>query len=119
LAEQWVGQALLNSLDSHEQPFLHYWAREQRSSSAEVDYIIAGMSKVIPVEVKAGKSGSLKSLHVFLKEKKSNFAVRFNADQPSLMHASHQLPDKSVKDYDLLSLPLYMAGECRRLLQTT
>ena len=117
LAEQWVGQALFNSLDSHEQPFLHYWAREQRSSTAEVDYIIAGMGRVIPVEVKSGKSGSLKSLHMFLKEKGSNFAVRFNADLPSLMHASYQLPDQSVKDYDLLSLPLYMAGECRRLIQ--
>jgi hypothetical protein len=116
LAEQWVGQALLHSLDPHEQPYLHYWAREERSSSAEVDYVIAGQGKVIPVEVKAGKSGSLKSLHVFLKEKNSNFAVRFNADRPSLMNASHQLSDGFLKEYQLLSLPLYMAGECRRLL---
>jgi len=116
MAEQWVGQALLNSLDSHEYPHLHYWAREQRSSSAEVDYVIAGGGKVIPVEVKAGKSGSLKSLHMFIKEKDSDFAVRFNADRPSLMNATHQLNDQSVKHYRLLSLPLYMAGECRRLL---
>jgi predicted AAA+ superfamily ATPase len=116
LAEQWVGQALLHSLDPHEQPYLHYWAREERSSSAEVDYVIAGQGKVIPVEVKAGKSGSLKSMHVFLKEKSSDFAVRFNADRPSLMNASHQLSDGLLKEYQLLSLPLYMAGECRRLL---
>lgn len=58
LVEQWVGQALLHSLAPHEKPFLHYWAREQRSSNAEVDYIIAGSGKVMPVEVKAGKSGS-------------------------------------------------------------
>lgn len=117
LAEQWVGQALLHSLDPHENPFLHYWAREQRSSSAEVDYVIAVGGKVIPIEVKAGKSGSLKSLHVFLKEKNSDFAVRFNADKPSLMNASHHLSDQSIKEYQLLSLPLYMAGQCRRLLK--
>lgn len=116
LAEQWVGQALLHSLDSHEYPFLHYWAREKRSATAEVDYVIAGNGKVVPVEVKAGKSGSLKSLHVFLKEKRSDFAVRFNADRPSLMDASHKLTDQSLKRYQLLSLPLYMASECRRLL---
>lgn len=116
LAEQWVGQALLNSLPDHETPHLHYWAREQRSSSAEVDFVIASKRQVIPVEVKAGKSGSLKSLHMFLKEKNSDFAVRFNADRPSIMDASHQLHDSSTKKYRLLSLPLYLAGECRRLL---
>jgi len=116
LAEQWVGQALLHSLDPHEHPFLHYWAREKSSNAAEVDYVIAGNGKVIPIEVKAGKSGSLKSLHLFLKEKNSDFAVRFNADKPSLLKDTHQLPDQSVKAYQLLSLPLYMAGECRRLM---
>ena len=78
-----VGQALLHSLAPHEKPFLHYWAREQRSSSTELNYVIAGDSKVVPVEVKAGKSGSLKSLHVFMREKNSDFAVRFDAGSAS------------------------------------
>jgi hypothetical protein len=116
LAEQAVGQALLHSLEAHESPFLHYWAREQRSSSAEVDFVIASGRHVIPVEVKAGKSGSLKSLHLFLKEKPSTLAVRFNADLPSVWQDSHPLADGSVKPYTLLSLPLYLAGECRRLV---
>jgi len=39
---------------------------------------------VIPVEVRAGTSGSLKSLQVFLAEKERNFAVRLNMDRPPL-----------------------------------
>ncbi|MDP2752512.1 MAG: AAA family ATPase [Rhodocyclaceae bacterium] len=112
LAEQFVGQALLHSLDAHETPFLHYWAREQRSSSAEVDFVIAVDRYVIPIEVKSGKTGSLKSLHLFLKEKQSRMAVRFNADLPSVLH-DISLP---AGEQYLVSLPLYMAGECRRVV---
>ena len=115
MAEQWVGQELLNSLDSHQSPCLHYWARESRSSSAEVDYMIEGV-KAVPVEVKAGKSGTLKSLHLFLKEKSSDVAIRLNADLPSLMAGEHILADGKKKQYRLLSLPLYMAGQARRLV---
>ena len=115
LAEQWVGQELLSSQEGHQSPSLNYWAREARSSSAEVDYVIAG-TQPVPIEVKAGKSGSLKSLHLFLKEKSSSFAVRLNADVPSLLSGEHPLPDGRTKAYRLLSLPLYMAGQVRRLL---
>lgn len=115
LAEQWVGQELISSLNAHQTPCLNYWAREARSSSAEVDYVIAGR-QAVPIEVKAGKSGSLKSLHLFMKEKSSDFAVRLNADVPSLMTSEHRLPNASAQAYRLLSLPLYMAGQVRRLL---
>lgn len=115
LAEQWVGQELLSSTAEHQQPRLHYWAREAKSSAAEIDYLIAGKSAV-PVEVKAGKSGSLKSLHQFIREKKAPLAVRFNADLPSLMYSAHAIPDGSSVEYRLLSLPLYLAGEARRIV---
>ncbi|MDQ6993163.1 MAG: ATP-binding protein [Mariprofundus sp.] len=117
LAEQWVGQELLSSLDAHLQPHLHYWAREAASSSAELDYVIEG-DQPVAVEVKAGKSGSLKSLHLFIKEKRSPVAVRLNADIPSMMSDTHTLPDGSSRSYQLLSLPLYMAGQVRRLISS-
>jgi len=72
--------------------------------------------KPVPVEVKAGKSGTLKSLRLFLKEKPSDIAIRFNTDLPSWMADEHILADGSKKSYQLLSLPLYMAGQARRLI---
>ena len=64
LAEQFVGQELSASTGGD----LHYWAREAKSSTAEVDYLIAPEGHVRPVEVKSGPSGRLKSLHLLLEE---------------------------------------------------
>ncbi len=116
LAEQWVGQELLGSLESYRPPHLHYWAREARSSSAEVDYVIEGARVPVPVEVKAGKSGTLKSLHLFAKEKMVPLIIRLNTDRPSLMKMEQKPNRNRTHTYHLLSLPLYMAGQIRRIL---
>ena len=63
---------------------MYYWNREKKSSSAEVDYLIPVNNVVIPVEVKAGASGSLKSLQVFISEKRAPAALRFNSMTPSI-----------------------------------
>ncbi len=63
LAEQFVGQELL----AHGYNQLFYWAREAKSSTAEVDYLIENNGKIIPIEVKSGTAGRLKSLHLLLK----------------------------------------------------
>jgi predicted AAA+ superfamily ATPase len=62
MAEQFVGQEMLCSQDSQ----LYYWAREARSSSAEVDYVGSAGGAVVPVEVKSGAAGRLRSLHLLL-----------------------------------------------------
>jgi len=62
LAEQFVGQEILATNDQD----LFYWSREAKSSHAETDYLIEKEGKIIPVEVKSGKGGSLKSLHLLL-----------------------------------------------------
>jgi hypothetical protein len=83
-------------------PGLFFWARDKKSSSAEVDYVVAVDSLILPVEVKAGKTGTLKSLRLFIEEKKSLFGVRFSQEKLSFH-------DK------VLTLPLYMAEQMARL----
>jgi len=68
LAEQFVGQQLLCHGEASENNQLYYWSRDRKSSSAEIDYLIAHNGKIIPVEVKAGPGGRLKSMQVFLRE---------------------------------------------------
>ncbi len=63
MAEQFVGQEMLLSQNGN----LHYWSRQAKSSSAEVDYLAIIDGKIYPIEVKSGPSGRLKSLHIFLK----------------------------------------------------
>jgi len=115
VAEQFIGQHLLYSGASYETPELYCWMREARTSSAEVHYVLAQGKQILPVEIKAGKSGTLKSLHIFFKEKHRRFGLRFNAALPSVLRDA-ALPGDAEQRYDLLSLPLYMVGQTRRLL---
>lgn len=62
MAEQFVGQEILAATNND----LYYWSREAKNSNAETDYLIEKKGKIIPVEVKSGKGGSLKSLHLLL-----------------------------------------------------
>ena len=70
VCEQFIGQHLLYARPCYEEPELFYWCREKRQASSEVDYLQTCRSTILPIEVKAGKTGALKSLQVFIKEKK-------------------------------------------------
>ena len=116
LAEQFVGQHLLYDGPGYEKPQLFYWNREQKSSSAEVDYLITHEDKVVPVEVKAGTTGALKSLQVFVAEKKSPVALRFNAMPPSCSRQKTGVAGKDNVPFLLISLPLYLVGQAGSLI---
>jgi predicted AAA+ superfamily ATPase len=121
IAEQVVAQEIIASQSPYTDREIYYWVREKQSASSEIDYLIKAGNKVMPVEVKAGKTGSLKSLNVFMAEKKMNMAFRFNADLPSvaMSEMSIVLKDKSVKTkFKLISLPLYLSGEIDRIISS-
>ena len=64
--------------------------------------------------MKAGKTGTLRSLHVFMEQKKSHFALRFNAGLPSVTEVTSSLPGSHWR-YRLLSLPLYLLEQWKRI----
>ncbi len=120
LAEQFVGQELCAAAPSFQEHPLFYWHREQKNANAEVDYLRAYEDQIVPVEVRAGSSGSLKSLQVFLAEKKRGFAARLNMDKPAIGTFTTSIGGKHGSldlTYTLLSLPLYLAGQLDRLLR--
>ncbi len=107
LAEIFVGLQLLASRSDFQEA-LHFWVSESSKGNAELDYLASYRGTLTPVEVKAGSSGSLKSLHQFLWRSASRFGVRFHAgpyqDQSNTIH----MPEGKLT-YRLLSLPLYLA----------
>ncbi len=115
LAEQFVGQQLLTIIPAFENPQLFYWAREAHSANAEVDYLISKHQEIIPIEVKAGKTGTLRSVFQFLKEKNRSRAIRFYMGPMAL--DTIKLPGDDSKTIQLLSLPLYMCGQLNRLVE--
>ena len=64
LAEQFVAQELAAWHSSE----IYYWSRSTRGSNAEVDYLVVAKGEIYPVEVKSGKGGSLRSIHLMLEK---------------------------------------------------
>ena len=114
LAEQYVGQQLLAAALPFDDPQLFYWAREAKNASAELDFVISRHRDILPIEVKAGKTGTLRSVYQFLLEKKRGRAVRFHLRPPLLEEVS--LPGSATTKVQLLSLPLYLTGQLDRFL---
>jgi predicted AAA+ superfamily ATPase len=117
IAEQAVGQLLRLIGHGNEEPALWYWSREARSSSAEVDYLAAPTSHVLPIEVKSGAGGAMRSLHIFMAEQKLSWATRFNSAAPLIRDIETMATTGTTSRYRLLSLPAYAVEFLPRLAQ--
>lgn len=102
IAEQFVGQELLAYSPPYQNDPLLFWERTG-GSQAEVDFVITVGSEIIPIEVKAGSTGTLRSLQSFLHEKKGRLGVRI-AETPLSLHNN------------ILSVPFYLVGSLERLV---
>jgi hypothetical protein len=106
MIEHLVGQELLasrfNVLNQ-----LSFWVREKKESIAEVDYLVNVDGNLIPIEVKSGATGTLKSLHLFMEQAPHRWAVRLYGGIIKMdeINASHG------KKFTLLNLPYYLAGQ--------
>lgn len=117
LAEQFIGQQLYYMLPRYRDPELYYWAREKRGASAEIDYLrVNDHAEIVPVEVKSGKSGALRSLQTIVQEKSLRIAVRFNSDTPSVL-TENRRTSKGTVVYQLISLPHYLVQQFERILK--
>lgn len=108
LAEHIVGQELIASdfLISRKPAF---WVREKKQSSAEVDFIFQFDRFVIPIEIKSGKSGTLRSLHQFINRCDHSLAIRLYSGP--LQIENTKTPEG--KSYHLLNLPYFLAGRLK------
>jgi predicted AAA+ superfamily ATPase len=121
LAEQFVGQHLLKDQASTYSPELLYWCHEGGARNSEIDFIMSHSGEIIPIEVKAGKSGTMKSLHVFMDKKSLSRAVRFDLQQHSRQEVATSISTGSGAkgvNYTLINIPLYAVGQLQRLLNS-
>ncbi len=95
LAEQFVGQELLSYSSPYQKGELFYWEREKRGSEAEVDYLLVHNETILPIEVKAGTSGRLRSMQQFMQEKRTPLGIHISQNPLS-------------SENGILSLPFYL-----------
>jgi len=116
ISEQLVGQLLRTIDPTYKDPCLYYWLREEKNAQAEIDYLLQYDGRIIPIEVKSGRTGSLKSLHYLMHLKGLSQAMRINADLPSIVEVKTKVHSGAEVRYQLLSIPFYFIGQVQRLL---
>ena len=102
-----VGQEIVASGND-----LNFWVRDKAQSTAEVDFLIPYEDLVIPVVLKPGEPGRLRSLHQFMDVAPHPFAVRLWAHPLSIQQAR----TINGKKFFLMSLPYFLAGKIREHL---
>ncbi len=90
----------------------HFWVREEKNSNAEVDLVYQFERFIIPIEVKSGKQGSLKSLHQFIERSVHPYAIRFYQGEIRIEKAK----TPSGKPYLLMNLPYYLGTQIHRYI---
>jgi predicted AAA+ superfamily ATPase len=106
IAEHIVGQELICAgASALRKPC--FWVREKSQSQAEVDYVVRYGSDIIPVEVKAGKAGRLRSLHEFVDLSGQRVAVRLYAGPLK----KEVCTTTRGREFELLSVPYFLASK--------
>jgi hypothetical protein len=103
VAEQFAGQELIDCQSPYTKIQLYYWGRTAKNSTAEIDYLIEKDGRVVPVEIKSGATGRMKSMHIFIEKYNSKTAIKI-----SQAHYKNESP--------IISLPLYAIGSLSEIL---
>jgi len=111
IAEQIVGQELLARSSRRLEPPV-FWVREKNQSQAEVDFVVPYQGQVIPVEVKSGPTGRLRSLHQYVEQSGCPTALRLYAGPLRV----DSLETPAGHPFRLLSLPYFLAAQVERYL---
>jgi uncharacterized protein len=111
VAEHIIGQELLASNFSISNK-LNFWVREKTDASAEVDYIYPYRGQLIPIEVKSGSIGKLRSLHQYMDQSPHKIAVRVWQGS----YLTEKLKTIDGKEFTLLNLPFYLAHRIEKEL---
>lgn len=101
LAEQFVAQELAASFGGDEP---HWWKRDAKNAQAEVDFMVALNGRPLPVEVKSGAAGRLKSVHQLMKEYPTVYDAIVLSSAPF-----GELPEQRLR-----FIPIYYAGALAR-----
>ena len=65
---------------------------KRRNSSAEIDYLIESGQDIIPIEVKRGVQGGLKSMNIFIDGKKVKYGIKVSQHHFDILDKIKSVP---------------------------
>lgn len=93
IVESFVGQEILAYAHAFHKQKMFYWQKENRTSHAEIDYLVEIQNHVVPIEVKSGTRGRLRSLNEYMVQHPGTpYAMRFSAHNYSSHEGLHSYP---------------------------
>ncbi len=105
LAELSVGWEMVKSANLRHRYDLYYWENLSQGTTSEVDYVIPSNLKILPIEVKSGTSGKMKSLRLFMQKEKIDRAIRTSLENFSTIEYQQ---DGTTRQIEIL--PIYAIG---------
>ncbi len=111
IAEHIIGQEIL-AQEYSPATSLIFWVRQKKQSVAEIDYLMNHDGRIIPIEVKSGSSGRMKSLKIFISLAKTDIAVRFYSGK---FEITEEVAIDGKK-FKLLNMPLYLCPMLKEYL---
>lgn len=112
LAEMMLGWELVKYANPRNRVDLHYWENIVEGTTSEVDYIIAHDLNVLPIECKAGTSGKMKSLRLFMRNKHLTNAIRCSLENFALLQNFDEKDDNAERRITIN--PLYAISNLLR-----
>lgn len=110
LAEMIAGWELVKGANAGTQQDLYYWENLSRGGSAEVDFITTRAMTILPIEVKSGVAGKMKSLRMFIDKKGLSLGVRTTLENFGTIN--YQREDGS--DIKIVIIPIYAIAGINR-----
>lgn len=91
----------------------NFWVRDRNQSSSEVDLVYPYNNKVIPIEIKSGAKGTLRSLHQFMERANHPYAIRiyggkFNIEESKTTDGTPFL---------LMNMPYYLGTQLPQYIE--
>ncbi len=109
VAEMLAGLELLHYRTPNLQYELFYWQRQAKNATAEVDYVLPNETQILPVEVKAGVQGGMKSLWAYMRERKLTQAIRCSLENFGEFDYIDNMAEEPVRHVRIY--PLYAIRE--------
>lgn len=91
----------------------NFWVREKSQSSSEVDLVYPFGNKIIPIEIKSGATGTLKSLHQFMDRSAHPYAVRIYAGEFNVQN----ITTINGTPFLLMNLPYYLGTQLPKYIE--
>lgn len=114
MAEMIAGLEIMRYNSTNVREGLYYWRRDSKNSLSEIDYIIPSKGHILPIEVKAGVRGGMKSMWIFMREKNLTRGVRCSLENFGTFEYIDSQDNGASRD--VVICPLFAISQLKRLL---